>query len=109
MSGRRSFKELKAPIDGDTVRRARVEDAKRAMRQAHALAELRASRDITQQELAGALHVSQPNVSRIEHQDDFYLSTLRSYVEGLGGRLELRAVFEDQTVDVELPPVGATS
>jgi len=45
---------------------------------------------------------SQPNISRIEHQDDAYLSTLRSYVEALGGRLEVRAVFEDQTVELDV-------
>jgi hypothetical protein len=53
--------------------------------------------------LAEALDVSQPNVSRIEHQDDVFLSTLRSYVEALGGRLEVRAVFDDLTVDLEVP------
>ena len=102
MSGRRSFKELKAPIDADPARRARVDDAKRAMREALALAELRASRDVTQQGLADALRVSQPNVSRIEHQDDVYLSTLRSYVEALGGSLQVRAVFDDQVVDLDV-------
>ncbi len=63
----------------------------------------RTSRDVTQQVLAEALDVSQPNVSRIEHQDDVFLSNLRSYVEALGGRLEVRAVFADLTVDLEVP------
>lgn len=102
MSRRRPFKELRAPIDADPVRRARVDDAKHAMREALALSELRAARAVTQQELAEALDVSQPNVSRIEHQDDVFLSTLRSYVEALGGRLEVRAVFEELTVDLEI-------
>jgi DNA-binding XRE family transcriptional regulator len=103
MSGRRPFKELRASIDADPVRRARVDDAKHAMREALALSELRASRDVTQQVLAEALDVTQPNVSRIEHEDDVFLSTLRSYVEALGGRLEVRAVFDDLTVDLEVP------
>jgi DNA-binding XRE family transcriptional regulator len=103
MSGRRPFKELRASIDADPVRRARVVDAKHAMREALALSELRASRDVTQQVLAEALDVTQPNVSRIEHEDDVFLSTLRSYVEALGGRLEVRAVFDDLTVDLEVP------
>jgi hypothetical protein len=34
-------------------------------------------------------------VSRLEHGDDAKLSTLRAYVEALGGRLELVAVFDD--------------
>ena len=103
MSRRRPFKELRAAVDADPVRRGRVDDAKHAMRETLALSELRASRDVTQQALAEALDVSQPNVSRIEHQDDVYLSTLRFYVEALGGRLEIRAVFEDLTVDLEVP------
>lgn len=93
----KSFRELRRPVDADPTRRARVDDYKRAMRAAVALGELRASRDVTQQQLAGPLDTTQPNVSRIEHQDDLYLSTLRSYVEALGGHLELRAVFPDQT------------
>ena len=94
----KSFRTLRRPIDADPARRARVDDYKRAMREAVALGELRASRDVTQQRLAGTLDTTQPNVSRIEHQEDLYLSTLRSYVEALGGHLELRAVFRDQTV-----------
>jgi hypothetical protein len=47
------------------------------------------------------LGTTQPNAWRIEHQDDVLLSTLRSHVEALGGRLELRAAFDDKTVDLE--------
>ena len=53
------------------------------------------TRHITQEELAAALGVRQPSVSRLEHGDDAKLSTLRAYVEALGGRLELAAVFDD--------------
>lgn len=53
------------------------------------------------------VEVTQANLSRIEHQDDLYLSTLRGYVEALGGRLELRAVFPDQTVDLRTPEAEA--
>jgi ribosome-binding protein aMBF1 (putative translation factor) len=101
----KSFRELQRPIDVDPTRRARVDDYKRAMREAVALGELRASRDVTQQQLAGTLRTTQPNVSRIEHQDDLYLSTLRSYVEALGGHLELQAVFPDQTLVLD-PEAG---
>jgi predicted transcriptional regulator len=101
MSGRKSFSKLRAPIDADPVRRARVEEVKHAMREALALAELRESRQVTQQKLAEALNVTQANVSRVEHQDDLYLSTLRGYVEALGGELQIRAVFDDETVDLD--------
>lgn len=68
------------------------------------LAELRARRRLTQLDLAGRLGVRQPSVSRLEHRDDLYLSTLREYVEALGGRLEIAAVFDDDRVLIEPPP-----
>lgn len=102
MSGRKSFELLRARIDASPVRRARVEDVKHAMRVALALTELREERGLTQQKLAEQMHVTQANISRVEHQDDLYLSTLRGYVESLGGRLEIRAVFDDQTVDLDV-------
>ena len=37
-------------------------------------------------------------MSRIEHEEDVYLSTLRNYVEALGRRLEIAAVFPDQVL-----------
>ncbi|MBX5443664.1 XRE family transcriptional regulator [Sphaerobacter sp.] len=94
----KSFKHLRAPIDADPARRARVEPYKRAISDALDLAAVRGLRRVTQQEVARALDVSQANISRIEHQDDLYVSTLKSYVEALGGRLEINAVFPDQTV-----------
>ncbi len=60
-----------------------------------ALEELRSARKITQSAVAKALKTSQGEVSRIEKRDDMHLSTLRGYVEGLGGKLELTAVFPE--------------
>jgi len=42
-----------------------------------------------QADIACALNIKQPSVSKIEKQTDMYLSTLRSYVEAVGGELEL--------------------
>jgi DNA-binding Xre family transcriptional regulator len=83
---------------------AKVEERQRAMEDALVLAELRQSRKITQVQLADALGISQGNVSRLETRSDVYLSTLRSYVEALGGHLELAAVFPDERVPVALGP-----
>ena len=68
------------------------------MRDVLALSRLREARGMTQVEVADTLGVSQSNVSRIERQDDLYLSTLREYVEAMGGRLHLAAVFPEQTI-----------
>jgi transcriptional regulator with XRE-family HTH domain len=70
------------------------------------LTDLRESLGVTQAQLAGSLGVSQPNISKIERNDDLYLSTLGGYVAALGGRLEVRAVFPDHPehdVSIALP------
>lgn len=53
------------------------------------LRELRHIAGRAQAEIATALNIKQPSVSKIERQADMYLSTLRSYVEAIGGTLEL--------------------
>ena len=67
----------------------------RALRDALGLREIRSGRGITQVELAARLGKSQGNVSELEGRTDVYLSSLREYVEALGGRLEVTAVFDD--------------
>ena len=79
---------------------ANVAERVRAIEDALALAELRQSRHVTQVQLAETLGISQGNVSRLEARSDVYLSTLRSYVEALGGHLEIAAVFDDERVPV---------
>jgi transcriptional regulator with XRE-family HTH domain len=93
------WRELRRGGD-DAARVERIEAIKDAMRDAMALAELRERRGVTQVELARRLGTAQSGVSRIEHRDDVYLSTLREYVEALGGRLEVSAVFEGERVTV---------
>lgn len=79
-----------------------VAERRRAMEDALALADLRRSRHITQVQLAEELGISQGNVSRLEGRSDVYLSTLRSYVQALGGHLEIAAVFDDESYVVAL-------
>lgn len=68
----------------------------RALRDALTLAGLRKGRGVTQVELAGRLGKTQGNVSELERRDDVYLSSLREYVEALGGRLEVEAIFDEE-------------
>lgn len=74
-------------------RRAKIEE--RAGELA-SLVELRQALERTQEELAASLGVGQDTVSRIERRSDILLSTLRRYVEGVGGKLELVARFPDR-------------
>jgi DNA-binding XRE family transcriptional regulator len=98
------FRQLADPIDNDPERRARVEGHKRAM-----LAELRQSLDLTQTQLAETLGISQRGISHIETEPNPRLATIDGYVRALGGRLELRAVFEDRTVELSLPTAAVRS
>jgi hypothetical protein len=63
------------------------------------LRELRRLRKLTQARLSRKLKIGQEGVSRIEKRTDLYISTLRSYVEGVGGKLFLVVELPDR------PPV----
>jgi transcriptional regulator with XRE-family HTH domain len=58
------------------------------------LDQLRKAQQMTQLRLAGVLGINQGEVSKIEHRSDLRGSTLADYVEAIGGRLEIRAVFK---------------
>ncbi len=66
------------------------------------LRELRAGRRVTQNELAERLGIRQPTVSTMERREDVSLSTLRRYVEALGGELRVSARFGDEMVEIKL-------
>jgi DNA-binding XRE family transcriptional regulator len=63
------------------------------------LRELRCQQKLTQARLSKKLKIGQEGISRIEKRTDLYLSTLRSYVEGVGGKLSLVVEFPNR------PPV----
>ena len=67
--------------------------AKEIIAEVDSLAALRGVSAISQENLAKAMGVSQPVVSRIERQSDLLLSTLRGYVAALGGSLDLVVSF----------------
>lgn len=80
----RSLSEIIAalPADEQEAVEARYQDLKQEV---EGLRELRQITGKAQSEIASALNIKQPSVSQIERQTDMYLSTLRSYVEAVGG------------------------
>lgn len=40
---------------------------------------------------------------RLKSQSDLYLSTLKRYVEALGGELEVAAVFDGERIEIGVP------
>lgn len=66
------------------------------------LQELRQARALSQQELAEVLGLNQATVSKLERRTDMYLSSLRRFVEAMGGELEICASFPDGKVRIQL-------
>jgi DNA-binding transcriptional regulator YiaG len=94
------FTELRAQMSREAraeARRLADEDLK-----GMPLHELRAARHLTQQQLAKSLDMTQAAVSQLEQRTDVYLSTLENFVEAMGGRLEMYAVFPDGKVKLGL-------
>ena len=60
------------------------------------LYDLRKAVQKTQKQMAEVLGVGQDSISRMENRSDMLLSTLRRYVEAMGGTLALVAQFPDR-------------
>ncbi|MGB7191530.1 MAG: XRE family transcriptional regulator [Acidobacteriaceae bacterium] len=84
-----------SPEREERIRR-RVEEETRKL----SLHQLRQAREMTQMNMASVLHVNQGAVSKMEGRTDMYVSTLRSYIEAMGGHLQIRAVFPDGQVEI---------
>ena len=67
------------------------------------LQDLRKALELTQQNLAERLDVKQESISNLEKRSDLLLSTLRGYIEAMGGDLSLLVRFPDR------PPVELKS
>lgn len=89
---------LKAMMDRlPAERRERVKArAEELIAEELTLRDLRKAHDLTQERMAELLDIGQDSVSRLEQRSDLLLSTLRSYVNAMGGSLELIARFPDR-------------
>ena len=64
------------------------------------LRQVREARERSQEEVAKQLHIKQAAVSKLERRTDMYLSTLRGFIEAMGGKLEIVARFPNQAVRI---------
>lgn len=99
MTQRKKFRDLAAR----TMTKASQASATRrtkAMIADMPLQELRRARELSQAQLAKELGTTQPEVSKIEKRTDMYVSTLRSYIQAMGGELEIIARFPDGDVRI---------
>jgi transcriptional regulator with XRE-family HTH domain len=89
-------------LSGEAI--ARVTQRARAELQALTLRELRQGLELTQLQVAQAADMTQSELSRIESRADHRISTLRRYVEALGGELEITFVVGKRRI--KLTDVG---
>ncbi|SPF49017.1 Transcriptional regulator, XRE family [Candidatus Sulfopaludibacter sp. SbA4] len=81
-------------------RQRRIEKRFRKSLAAMPLDQLRKAQEMTRLQLAEILGVNQGEVSKIEYRSGICVSTLAEYIEAMGGRLEIRAVFQDREVRI---------
>ena len=75
----------------------RVAEAPRVM----SLYRVREARSLTQVNLAKILNVNQGAVSRMERRTDMYVSTLRSFIQAMGGQLQIKAIFPEAEIEID--------
>jgi transcriptional regulator with XRE-family HTH domain len=93
---RTKFSELRATVVAKPGAVERLAGLRAKTLEEIRLYELGHGEAISQAELASRLDVEQGAISKLEHSDDVRVSTLRHYLEELGARLELGAVFDDE-------------
>ena len=98
MSGHRPFSELTRDFSAERLQR--IDDIVQELSAEMPLRELRRARSLTQRELAESMDVQQPAIARLERRADMYVSSLRSYIEAVGGRLRIVAEFPDGEVNI---------
>ncbi len=94
----KKFKDLVAKMPAD--RRQRIEARTQTMLAEMPLHELRRARALSQETLADALQVKQSGISKLEQRTDAYVSTLRRYIEAMGGQLDIVARFPEGDVRI---------
>lgn len=95
----KSLKEKMRTLDAKTRRKVEARTAE-LIAEEMSLRDLRKAMDKTQVSMARTLGIKQEGVSRIEKRSDLLISTLRGYVEAMGGELRLIAEFPHR------PPVA---
>jgi DNA-binding Xre family transcriptional regulator len=93
---RTRFSELRRQVEARPGAKQRLAAKRAEALEEIRLYELRHAEAVSQAELAGRLDVTQGAISKLEHAEDVRVSTLRQYLEALGARLELVAVFDDE-------------
>lgn len=99
MAGRHSFATLRARMTPEAQVKAEAEALR--LGKEMDLAEVRRALKLSQDEIAQTLQIGQGAVAKIEKRADMYVSTLRRFIEAMGGELEIVARFADHSVKIK--------
>ena len=94
----KKFKQLREAMSPKSQASARAKT--KVMMADMALSELRQAFELSQEEMARIMEVNQPAISKIEKNTDMFISTLRRFVEAVGGELEITARFNDELIRI---------
>jgi transcriptional regulator with XRE-family HTH domain len=96
----KSFDELVKRVTNRKTQK-RAERRTRQLLSELLLSEIRKLAGKSQRELASALGIKQPSLSKLEKQSDMQIVTLRRIVKALGGELDLIARFPQGDVRIK--------
>ena len=94
----KKFRDLRAKMSPES--QAKANEKAQVLLSELPLAELRQAMLLSQEQLAAELNVRQPAVAKMEKKTDMYISTLRRFIEAMGGQLDIRAHFPDGDVRI---------
>ncbi|WP_440994730.1 XRE family transcriptional regulator [Cysteiniphilum litorale] len=94
----KTFNNLRKKMSDDAQEKA-TDQAQKLMAEMP-LNELRAAKQLSQETIARILNKKQANISRLEKNTDMYISTIKHYIEAMGGTLEINAIFPDGKVKI---------
>ena len=94
----KSFSELEKKMSAKA--QAKAEKRAQELMAEMPIHELRRARELSQERIAEILDTQQANISQIERRTDMYISTLRSYIEAMGGQLLIIAHFPEGDVSI---------
>ena len=93
----RKWSEIRKTLSPEAEERIRRKVAAKGMM----LNQIREARQLTQVKLAKTLKINQGAVSTMEKRTDMYLSTLRNYIEAMGGNLTITAEFPEGSIQID--------
>jgi DNA-binding XRE family transcriptional regulator len=93
------WKDVRKPLSPEAEERIQrsVTEAAAVM----TLHQLREARSLTQVNLAKVLQINQGAVSKMEKRADMYVSTLRNFIQAMGGQLQVKAIFPEGEVQID--------